>query len=232
MGVLKLQALPPSLPFFPLPPQVVRWESVIHEFDPYFNFRTTKFLTHEGSYAFLDWFDDRAWYPLGRIIGGTIYPGLMVTAAALHNLLHALSFPINVRNQCVFLAPLFAANTALASYLLVKEVTKRSSTALLAAALVGIVPSYISRSVAGSYDNEGVAIFALVFTFYLWIKAVNTGSIVWAAAAACGYFYMVAAWGGMWLVVVVVVCGVAVGLALAVVLTLLLPLLCACLSLL
>lgn len=32
------------------------------------------------------------------------------------------------------------------------------------------VPSYISRSVAGSYDNEAVAIFALIFTFYLYIK--------------------------------------------------------------
>lgn len=32
------------------------------------------------------------------------------------------------------------------------------------------VPSYISRSVAGSYDNEAVAIFALVFTFYLYVK--------------------------------------------------------------
>eukprot|EP00983_Pelagomonas_calceolata_P107219 1159320-Pelagomonas_calceolata.AAC.11 len=27
---------------------------------------------------------------------------------------------------------------------------------------------YISRSVAGSYDNEAVAIFALITTFYLW----------------------------------------------------------------
>lgn len=33
-----------------------------------------------------------------------------------------------------------------------------------------MVPSYISRSVAGSYDNEGVAIFALVFVFYTFIK--------------------------------------------------------------
>ncbi len=41
----------------------------------YFNFRTTKFLAKEGFYSFHNWFDDRAWYPLGRIIGGTIYPG-------------------------------------------------------------------------------------------------------------------------------------------------------------
>lgn len=60
------------------------------------------------------------------------------------------------------------------------QVTKRSSTGLLAAAFTAIVPSYISRSVGGSYDNEGVAIFALIFVFYLWIKSVNTGSMMWA----------------------------------------------------
>ncbi|RLN13773.1 hypothetical protein BBJ28_00013586, partial [Nothophytophthora sp. Chile5] len=158
---------------------VVRYESVrlglgelvIHEFDPYFNYRTTKYLASEGFLEFLDWFDDRAWYPLGRIIGGTIYPGLMYTAALVYWVLNLLNISINVRNTCVFLAPLFAANTAVASYLLTKEVTKRSSAGLMAAAFAGIVPSYISRSVGGSYDNEGVAIFALIFVFYLWIKA-------------------------------------------------------------
>ena len=33
------------------------------------------------------------------------------------------------------------------------------------------VPGYISRSVAGSYDNEGIAIFALMFTYYLWVSS-------------------------------------------------------------
>ena len=52
------------------------------------------------------------------------------------------------------------------------------------------------RSVGGSYDNEGVAIFALIFCFYLWIKAVHTGSMMWSCACALSYYYMVAAWGG------------------------------------
>jgi dolichyl-diphosphooligosaccharide---protein glycosyltransferase len=95
---------------------------VIHEFDPWFNYRTTKYLASEGFYDFLNWFDDRAWYPLGRIIGGTIYPGLMATAAAIHGVLNYLNISINVRNMCVFLAPIFAANTAIATYLLTNEV--------------------------------------------------------------------------------------------------------------
>lgn len=67
---------------------------------------------------------------------------------------------------------------------------------MIAALLIGLVPSYMSRSVAGSYDNEGVAIFALIFSFYVFIKACNTGSILWAVGSALAYFYMVASWGG------------------------------------
>lgn len=51
---------------------VLRFESVIHEFDPYFNYRTTQYLADEGFYKFHNWFDERAWYPLGRIIGGKL----------------------------------------------------------------------------------------------------------------------------------------------------------------
>jgi hypothetical protein len=53
---------------------VVKYESVIHEFDPYFNFRVTVYLTKEGFYNLWNWFDDRTWYPLGRVVGGTVYP--------------------------------------------------------------------------------------------------------------------------------------------------------------
>lgn len=42
--------------------------------DPYFNYRVTQFLTKEGFYNLWNWFDDRTWYPLGRVVGGTVYP--------------------------------------------------------------------------------------------------------------------------------------------------------------
>jgi len=62
---------------------------------------------------------------------------------------------------------------------------------LIAAAMIAIVPGYISRSVAGSYDNEGIAIFCMLLTYMLWIKSVKTGSIFWASLCALAYFYMV-----------------------------------------
>ena len=42
----------------------------------YFNFRSTNYLVENGLYKFANWFDDTAWYPLGRIVGGTVFPGL------------------------------------------------------------------------------------------------------------------------------------------------------------
>lgn len=174
---------------------VLRYESMIHEFDPYFNYRTTKYLADEGFYDFHNWFDDRAWYPLGRIIGGTIYPGLMITSAAIYHFLQALNLTIDVRNVCVFLAPLFSSFTTIVTYLLTSELHSKGA-GLVAASFIAIVPGYISRSVAGSYDNEGIAIFCMLLTYYLWIKSVKTGQIYWAALCSIAYFYMVSSWGG------------------------------------
>ncbi|KAJ1882626.1 oligosaccharyl transferase stt3 subunit [Coemansia sp. RSA 1722] len=174
---------------------VIRFESVIHEFDPWFNYRTTRYLVDNGFDKFWNWFDETAWYPLGRVVGGTLYPGIMVTSATIYNALHALNIPVDIRNVCVFLAPMFSALTAIATYHLGKEV-KNATAGLLAAAFVGVAPGYISRSVAGSYDNEGIAIFLLVFTFFLWLRSVRLGSAFYGALTAISYFYMVSAWGG------------------------------------
>lgn len=136
------------------------------------------------------------WYPLGRVTGGTLYPGLMVTSGVIYHILRFLTFPVDIRNICVLLAPGFSGLTAFATYLLTSEMVTSPSAGLLAAAFMGITPGYISRSVAGSYDNEAIAIFLLVFTFFLWIKSVKNGSVFWGALTALFYGYMVSAWGG------------------------------------
>jgi len=169
---------------------VVRYESVIHEFDPWFNFRTTRYLVEEGFYAFHNCqprrgkqaarrvgsarerfcccslplflthsflfpsppflfssagFDDATWYPLGRFIGGTVYPGLMYTAGVLYHLLHLLHFTVDIRNVCVMLAPFMASQTCIATYLLTKEVWN-GSAGVFAAAFIAIAPGQTTRA--------------------------------------------------------------------------------------
>lgn len=114
----------------------------------------------------------------------------MVTSTVIYKLCWFLNITIDIRNVCVFLAPLFSSFTTIITYLLTKEV-KNESAGLVAASLVSIVPGYISRSVAGSYDNEGIAIFCMLLTYYTWIRAVKSGTIYWGTLSALAYFYMV-----------------------------------------
>ena len=90
----------------------------------------------------------------------------ITTLRSGHTVAQMCRFPPQI---CVFTAPLFSAFCALATFAFVKEV-RSTGAGLLSASFVAIVQSYISRSVAGSYDNEGVAIFALVLVFYFYIK--------------------------------------------------------------
>ncbi|KAI0979939.1 hypothetical protein GJ496_006814 [Pomphorhynchus laevis] len=174
---------------------VIRYESIIHEYDPWFNYRSTRYMAEKGFYPFNNWFDERSWYPLGRIVGGTVFPGLMITSTLLHKCLHYIGLPIHIREICVFLAPVFSGCTACATFLLTKELWNLES-GLFSALFIAVTPGYLSRSVAGSYDNEGIAIFALMFTFWLWLRSLRTGSMASACFTALSYMYMVSAWGG------------------------------------
>ena len=158
---------------------VLRYESIIHEFDPWFNFRSTRVLVDQGSYKFWNWFDSRSWYPLGRIVGGTVYPGIMYTAAVMYNILHFIGLKVNIRDVCVSTAPTFSAFIAVSAYELTTEAADPAA-GIITAAIISIAPGYNSRSAMGSFDNEGVAITAMIFGFYLWTKAVNNGSLLWA----------------------------------------------------
>lgn len=175
---------------------VIRYESIIHEFDPWFNYRATRVLDEKGRDFFYYWFDTESWYPLGRFVGFTVFPGLMYTTVTIANLLRSFLIPIDIRHICVFCAPLFSMLTSYIAYALTFEITNRQDSGLFSALFVSVIPSYISRSAAGSYDNEAISITLLLGSFYFILKACNRGSIIWASIGALTYAYLVASWGG------------------------------------
>ena len=63
----------------------------------------------------------------------------MVTSALLYHVMHFFHVTIEIRNVCVFLAPLFSSLTALVTYQLTKEL-KDAGAGLIAAAMIAIVP--------------------------------------------------------------------------------------------
>lgn len=84
----------------------------------------------------------------------------MLTSGLIHYVLSSINIIVHIRDICVFLAPTFSGLTAIATFLFTKELWS-TGAGLFAACFIAISPGYTSRSVAGSYDNEGIAIFAL-----------------------------------------------------------------------
>jgi len=177
---------------------VINYGRVIHEFDPWFNFRATEYLVNNGWDKFKVWYDDMSWYPLGRHVGTTIYPGMQITAALAYRAAEYLNLGISLNDVCVFMPAVFGAFASLACNGLAVETTGNPNAGVAAAAIFAIIPAHLMRSVAGGYDNESVAVTAIVLTFYCWVRSLRNDRswMVYGVLAALSYIYMVLAWGG------------------------------------
>ena len=176
---------------------VKEYGRIIHEFDPWFNFRATQYLADNGWKKFSTWFDYMSWYPLGRPVGTTIYPGMQITAVFLWRTLNAIGVKMSLNDVCVFFPAWFGAIATFLTALLTKECSGSGTAAVVAALVMSIVPAHTMRSVAGGYDNESLAVTAMCLTFYVWCRALRTPDSWWIGAlAGLAYSYMVAAWGG------------------------------------
>jgi dolichyl-diphosphooligosaccharide--protein glycosyltransferase len=71
--------------------------------------------------------------------------------------------------------------------------------AVFTMAMMSILPAHLMRSMGGGYDNESVAMTAMVSTFYFWMRSLraNDSRSHWfGIITAVAYFNMVASWGG------------------------------------
>lgn len=177
--------------------------TIIHEFDPWFNYRATEYLYLNGWEAFKTWFDYKVWYPLGRPVGTTIYPGMQVTAVFIKKFI----LPnMSLNDVCCYMPAWFGSIATFLTGLLAYECSHSTSSGfysnlevlVAAMAFMSIVPAHLMRSIGGGYDNESIAVAAMALTFYLWCRSLRPGknSYLFAVLAGIAYFNMVAAWGG------------------------------------
>lgn len=170
---------------------------VIHEFDPWFNYRATEYLLQHGADKFFKWFDYMSWYPLGRPVGTTIYPGMQFAAVWIHQFLEYIGQPMSLNDVCVYMPAWFGVVAAAFVGLLTHECSRDVDAGILATFIMAVIPAHIMRSVAGGYDNECVAVPALCATFYFWVRSLRgPNSWPWGAITGLSYFWMVASWGG------------------------------------
>ncbi|CAD2103919.1 dolichyl-diphosphooligosaccharide--protein glycosyltransferase subunit STT3, putative [Plasmodium vinckei petteri] len=179
---------------------VIRNESIIHEYDPYFNYKLSNLLKENGLYSFWNYFDDMSWFPLGRATGQTLFPGLMITTYLIHKICHSMGLFIDIKNICIYIGPVFSVFTCILTYYLTKEVYNKKGrnsggAALIAALFVSISPAHISRTVAGSYDNESISIFLLILCVYNWIKCLKEGTLFSVVLCSLSTYFMGLSWG-------------------------------------
>ncbi|CAK8995557.1 unnamed protein product [Durusdinium trenchii] len=175
-----------------------------------------------------------SWYPIGRPIGTTIYPGMQMWAVGIFEVLKQvpttkvpLPFipplrplakwarrngwlfipealkskleigPMSVNDICCMIPPWFGASASIFTGLLAYEISRSVNAGLMATGIMAIIPAHIMRSVGGKFDNEAVAMTAIVMTFWLWLLSVRTPKH-WPIGVLTGlsYINMVAAWGG------------------------------------
>ena len=178
---------------------------VIHEFDPWFNYRATEYLHANGLSRFFTWYDYQSWYPLGRPVGTTIYPGLQMTSCFICDVLSYLSklspslsgLAMSLNDVCCYVPAWFGALASGVTGLFTYEVSRSVDGGIASLAVMSIIPAHLMRSIGGGYDNESIALFAMMSTFYLWVRSLRDAQSWWIGAlAGVAYIYMVAAWGG------------------------------------
>ena len=67
----------------------VKYGFYLNEFDPYFDYRATKYIVDHGLNAYWKWQDTMSWYPEGRDVPKTSQSGLHIVSAYLYEIFGA-----------------------------------------------------------------------------------------------------------------------------------------------
>ncbi|MBD3173276.1 hypothetical protein GF326_12490 [Candidatus Bathyarchaeota archaeon] len=139
-------------------------------FDPLFQYRVTEYIVDNGFASWWTWHDTISWYPMGRNISMSSYPGVPFLAAFFYLIQNSLGLGISVYNVCLYFPIIMAILTIITIYYLGKEIYNRF-TGIFAALFMAIIPAFIHRTSIGFFDTENIGIFAITATSLFFLKS-------------------------------------------------------------
>ena len=148
----------------------LQYGAYLTAFDPLFQYRATEYVVENGYAAWWTWHDDMSWYPMGRNIANSAYPGIPFTAAFLFGIAKIFISNLTVLDIALYYPIFMAVLTIIAIYFLGKEVAG-GPAGVFAAIFMAISPAYIRRSTLGFFDTENIGIFAIVLTSLFFLRA-------------------------------------------------------------
>ena len=173
---------------------VLAFEPAIFAFDATFNARCARYIDENGVVAFMEWFDEKAWYPFGRMTGETSYPGMMVMAVLVKRVLNALRVRVEIVDICIFWGPVWSIVCCVFCYKLGKLFNE--NVGLMCAWGSAMCSALVIGTFSGNFDYESSGIALIVISVYYFILAVESGSFLHIFASVFAYGVMCASWGG------------------------------------
>ena len=177
----------------------LRWGCYLQEFDPWYQYRLTKRMVEKGLFSWIGWHDTMSWYPQGRDIARSSFPGLALTAAVSYIILKALGLPMTLYQYCVIFPVIMGTLTCLVMYFLGKDIGGRG-VGLISAFLLALNSSYIGRTSLGFFDDETVGIFGILLFFLFFMRSIEDerpikSTLTYAVATGLSLGYLFASWG-------------------------------------
>ena len=169
-------------------------QPIVRAFDPWFQLRVTDYVVENGYGAFFTWYDDATWVPWGRDMTTTTYVGVPFTSAFLYNLLNGIGIQVSVLAVSLALPAFMGALTTIVAFFLGRELAN-NTVGLFSGLFMAFIPAYLTRTIAGFYDNECIGVFAIVLTSYFFLRSIKRGSILSGAAAGVSLGYLLISWG-------------------------------------
>ncbi|MDW3654470.1 MAG: STT3 domain-containing protein, partial [Nitrososphaeraceae archaeon] len=147
----------------------IKYGYYLNEFDPYFDYRATKYIVDNGLEAYLKWHDNMSWYPDGRDIPKTSQVGLHVTAAYLYKIFGGNS---SILDFTIIFPVVIGSLTTIVVFALVRSLGG-TTAGLFSALLIAFTPAIIQRGNLGWFKSEPLGLFLGLLALYLLISAMK-----------------------------------------------------------
>ena len=169
----------------------------LNEFDPFFNYRASKYLLENGIDAYVNWHDDMSWYPIGRNIFETSQAPLHFTAVFLYQIFGA---GLNLYDFTIIFPVVFGSFTAIIIFALVR-VIGGTTAGLFASLFFALSPGIIVRGTIGWFKSDPLGLFYGLLALYLFLSGLKSQNhkIAFAKLIGGGLFLAIgfASWGGI-----------------------------------
>jgi dolichyl-diphosphooligosaccharide--protein glycosyltransferase len=175
----------------------IKYGYFLNEFDPYFDYRATKYIVDNGLEAYLNWHDRMSWYPEGRNVPATSQTGLHIVAAFLYQIFGAGS---SLLDFVIIFPVIMGSLTTIAIFALVRTL-KGTSAGLFASLFFAFTPAIIQRGNLGWFKSEPLGLFFGIVSSYLFVSAIKSRQVKIAILKALLAGFLLglanASWGGI-----------------------------------